>query len=58
MHQGTSPVRSVLLGLPAAAQRRVREGGWAMDVCPYTALPVRVYVLLTDYMCLHLSAFW
>lgn len=58
VHQGTSTVRSVFLGLPAAAQRCVREGSWAVDACPYTALTVCVYMLLTGYMCLHLSAFW
>lgn len=52
VHQGTSPVRSVFLGLPAAAWRCVREGNWAVDVHPYTPLTVRV-----GYMCLHWSAF-
>lgn len=51
--QGTSPVRSVFLGLPAAAQRSVREGGWAMDgcgslhstYCTCVHAPDRLYVL-------------
>lgn len=54
MHQGTGTVRSVSLGLPAAAQRSHREGGQVMDVHPYTAFTVCVDMLLADYMCLHL----